>query len=1087
MMNDDPDLMNNDTIALEVFNPTTTTTIPITTTIQQHQQQHQQQHNALSPTKDKTHVRRNSGISVTDVHTIIANGQVVVGADVVQLLRSVSRPYAFPIYHDYINLSAARAFVKKKVFVIRTTGKNGRNAGDGIKGRDGLNGKRGIDGSAGLNGGPGFHGTHGEDGHNAGDGEIGEDARPIYVKLSGTRPENVQLEGSYNGILNLGLDPESILLLDARGGIGGDGGRGGAGGNGGNGGDGGCGGNGVRGSNGSTNQSGARGGNGGNAGCGGSGGSGGHGGDGGSPGFGGRGGEVVLQSSNPQLFILVEALVTGGSPGKPGIPGIGGQGGRGGYPGAPGRGGKGGSAGSRLGEQTPKPSRGLDGSEGFSGSPGFSGLDGKDGRSGKPLTENGENGSILYSVLDPRSGHIIESSTYKYNIKVLGFELFGVTDDGVFEPDEQVVLKDVVIMNDGGLTLPEGSYLKINETTTFQPAEPYIPIPSIKPGASVKLNNIYGYIGSAPNASRSEFYQSESTLSIHAELLGRHFDDSVYSRTVPIHFPVHVAKVNYPTQLAREQQGSFSVDFLNLSTLPYGNQSEYGSLEYRIIVDPRLKIVSEASQHVIEGSIDYLNPGNNYSHQFDAVMDSDTDYFERLDVRIELLLRGKLIEIQERQVRCCPTFIPMLDDDSSKEMFDVLFVTNRHITRLEYQLYERALRLLGLRFNVWDIEHYNGLSYEEKMNVRHSITWVNQFQGKLILMPMSQTDDEIWHISPQDIFSHFQSDLVHVASPDDGSDTTSSADSGIVLIGGNPSRMLSYLFSGCPETEIPKKDLIGTFLVKTPTNNHLEQYVEKYMSNIQNMHPSMHFKMAKQLFQPEKQALGKYCVGTATYQQLPLSAIDRLFVVEKSGDLYASIDSGYNYVISNKFYRDSNFVRMLSVIINALSIEQKMKLLQVQSAIDRTCEIIDSQNNVIGINDLILFGLYYDIKTELVYPDHENNTRFKKVVSILQDNITQYHHDPKIIYILWSVVCRISKETFWTGLNVFTKEGKKKRDFNTLKQQLKTILLEQMPHEKSVIQNEMNMAKRDIKNPPIPLIVVRPLVTKDQLQQFERA
>lgn len=118
------------------------------------------------------------------------------------------------------------------------------------------------------------------------------------------------------------LSKTGVILIDAhggRGGNGGDGGNGGCGGDGGNGGNGGNGGDGRKGM-----KPGLSGENGGRGGDGGAGMAGGPGNDGGSAGKGGNagsGGQVTIETTNPELLMLVEADTRAGTHGTAGRPG----------------------------------------------------------------------------------------------------------------------------------------------------------------------------------------------------------------------------------------------------------------------------------------------------------------------------------------------------------------------------------------------------------------------------------------------------------------------------------------------------------------------------------------------------------------------------------------------------------------------------------------------------------------------------------------------------------------------------------------------------------------------------------------------
>ena len=232
-----------------------------------------------------------------------------------------------------------RALTKPHGCVLYACGNNGRHGSPGQPGEIGYSGSNGGHGAEGGHGGPGGPGTVGKRGKDA------TEASDVNLNICGDAFK-LNVDGTRKFIAKLGgPKAEEVLFVNCRGGDGGHGGRGGDGGMGGKGRNGGNGAAGRRGHSSFTGRggSGGPGGNGGNGGNGGQGGPGGRGGDGGHA---GNGGICVIQTSIPQLLILVEADCTAGSKGIAGSGGNGGEGGEGGRGGKGGPGGPGGSGGS---------------------------------------------------------------------------------------------------------------------------------------------------------------------------------------------------------------------------------------------------------------------------------------------------------------------------------------------------------------------------------------------------------------------------------------------------------------------------------------------------------------------------------------------------------------------------------------------------------------------------------------------------------------------------------------------------------------------------------------------------------------------
>lgn len=59
-------------------------------------------------------------------------------------------------------------------------------------------------------------------------------------------------------------------------------------------------------------------------------------------------------------------------------------------------------------------------------------------------------------------GRPIESSGFIYHCSIVSCEIIGEIDDGIFEPGERITVRNIVVANSGGLTLPAGAELRFH-------------------------------------------------------------------------------------------------------------------------------------------------------------------------------------------------------------------------------------------------------------------------------------------------------------------------------------------------------------------------------------------------------------------------------------------------------------------------------------------------------------------------------------------------------------------------------------------------------------------------------------------------
>ena len=451
-----------------------------------------------------------------------------------------------------IESTSKRALSKPHGFILYACGVHGKHGAHGVTGYTGIEGIHGHNGlTSGSNGGPGGPGGVGGPGSDGARGVDGTNASDCILTLCGDADE-LHVSGTCNVVAKLGGNrAEEIFLVNCRGG---NGGRGGQGGDGGRGGMGGSGGHGARGYNTYWGNRGGPGGNGGSGGTGGPGGPGGRGGDGGHAGFGGM---CVFQTADPTLLMLVDADCMCGTND------VGGDGGSGGFGNIGGQGGDGGFGGSGKDFSV--------GHSGFRGSNGFSGPNGPSGQRG--TNGNPANGAILWVVSNSDGGVLYQAGT-RFEAEVTNLKVLSAIDDGIFEPNERILVSDVLVVNSGGLPLPDGvsTFMPSTKTIKFEPTCFNLPSEHLFPGQSFVIPiTYYGRIFDQPPPNVPGPFVSRAEFHSRAELLGRPFEKSFLHQRLVVQYPVNLAYLRCSENLGRGEVSVLEIGVQNISTMPYGN------------------------------------------------------------------------------------------------------------------------------------------------------------------------------------------------------------------------------------------------------------------------------------------------------------------------------------------------------------------------------------------------------------------------------------------------------------------------------------------------------------------------------------
>ena len=761
----------------------------------------------------------------------------------------------------------------------------------GKNGVDGLNGSPGLNGANGQR--SGISGGNGEDGGKGGNGKPGQNANrggDAVIILNGSADE-LDVTGNISLKVPLGSTrSEQVLLVDCHGGNGGQGGFAGKGG------DGGCGANGGNGSDGQKGrQRGEWGDNGQDGGDGGSGGYGGQGGDAADGGNAGDGGRCVIQAQDPRLFALVEADVM---PGNPGAGVKGGTGGKGGNAGSGGSGGQGGDGGPpKISSQSYSqstdtqyyyPPPGRHGRQGRQGKPGRSGISGLDSRPGV----KGRNGGMLWVIYGDNG--IISAAGSRYNATVESLNVVPMCDDGVLEPHERIYISSLQIHNDGGLDLPSGAFISFPSSEMIKFESCQIEIPEHAVPAGKKYTSPFKFFGrisdlAPPNAAGPQSFKVE--FSPRIELLGRPFHNS-YKKELVIQYPVQLGNLYSPKIMDQGEVAIFSVEIKNISNLPYGSNKESGGrVVLHLHFDSRIILLGYSETKEIspyEMSFDYSLADSTFVEihsvprrgkvivRFKVLLECNAEVFDQCHWQVDLHLRDKLIEYNQRMVTVIPTYkheaIPA----------DALFITDSAMTRQEFVIWSHIFESVGLTFDIWDKGRYNGLSIDSQTKQRHPNSWRGRYTGKLILYPHC-TDFKLF--IDTDIVQHFHG-AAFLEKP--LKELNSSMVVYIPLTRSGEIAALKHLAKVHPSVPIPDNSYKGKHMSKPSEHDNPPPYVNCEKKIIQKMEEKDLRQaplLVGRMTDIKSSGILTYSYGTIDVRQMPVLKSSKFLIVSDTEKL----------------------------------------------------------------------------------------------------------------------------------------------------------------------------------------------------------
>eukprot|EP01125_Pyxidicula_operculata_P015263 TRINITY_DN5167_c0_g1_i2.p1 TRINITY_DN5167_c0_g1~~TRINITY_DN5167_c0_g1_i2.p1 ORF type:complete len:1347 (+),score=382.77 TRINITY_DN5167_c0_g1_i2:178-4041(+) len=905
--------------------------------------------------------------------------------------------------------------VKSDLLKISTRGDDGFDGSHGHCGYNGMSG--GGYGSNGSNGGPGAPGQS---------GTRGADGRSVVLTMK-------LIEEDPNGGLVVALsDREPIsfpapitedtgIAIDTCGGKGGNGGRGG------DGGDGGCGGDGYPGTNGHT--AGIDGTNGTNGGPGGNGGNGGDGGNGGHGQDGGHAGNVEVSVSDPRLLVLLAERVRARG-GAAGTGGSGGSGGCGGHGGSGGRGGWGGSAGSRQvpyqesytvyenGQSTTKwrtayrteyGRRGMDGFSGSSGSSGYSGCRGANGQHGI----KGNDGIIKFNVVDAMTGVMKESSSEIYRISFVSFTLSdGVEElqDGIFEPGQQILISNIVVRNDGGLTIPFGVKLVLVPAYGIVPLDgEFIELPPLAPGMEALLEGkfIRGFIHQFSPPKKPGALSHIACLAMQAETLNRSVPYSNNVSDLTVRYPISVVSGLTIKSLGHNESGVISVTITNNSTIPYGVDSRTA---VTVVFRHDSSLSSNATPCTPDGRIvelvvpiENLLPGEHRSLTMPVTMMPFVTFFDRIKWRAEIQLRGNPIEYYENDIRCSCDWSQFHNPQAFASTKHLVVFAGHNFTMENFMGWSFVAAMLRLHLYVWDYDRYNGLSKNITTNVEHPLypnSWrpnpdITSKQSFKVFCLDPDNEPEMvkawWGLNCNDLINHFPYKKNSEFPPLFESLALSDlADNGLLFYGLDPIILRTGLGSvGKPVNYCKNKDLIFGTDKNDPKESDAMEKVKKIIEQVNKDDPLNAYEIGSMQLQIQKndpKSDKKWSYGDLIINQVNIPVMARMCCWKPINQIHGDAKR----LTSLEAEIDSPLFNILFHLSFAMSIKTKFELLALSSR-NLLLEPILIINPKLQMSflEVLSIGLYTDLLCDPSGSTKEYK-RLNELHAVINSNVDLY-------------------------------------------------------------------------------------------------
>jgi hypothetical protein len=466
---------------------------------------------------------------------------------------------------------------------------------------------------------------------------------------------------------------------------------------------------------------------------GGNGGKGGNGGSGGNAGLSGNI-DIYVKEADIDLLVAIESTnvdeARGGRGGAFGVGGTGGGGGRGGKTATK-------TITTRNGDGTTNYSYitipgGSPGTNGRSGNDGSTGLDGLNGRGGK----------VTYYIV-PEKGGNVEEFAKMFDLRLFSYADF-VSNTGIIEPGQQLVVRKITLSNAANMTTPKNridiTLQPSNMIETNDKDNIVMLSEIIKQNETLTLSeNIQFYfkIAKITIPEVGIVFQTDATIRLTATVcrlkkILPSFDP--IPKTIKIRYPLELSTCCGALCLSEGKRVPFTIKVRNVSLVALGSSSlnprririeisvpfgDYSLLNpyYHIEQDNKAKDVVFSLENPVVCDIQYLGAGEEYTLCGTLSIQNlpSERAYERFPLEVTLLLGdidnpmalSTMVTIQKELFSLQlaePLRLPMLPND-------LLLVCNHKTTKEEVAHWDSIANDLQLSLNIWNISLYYGFSY----------------------------------------------------------------------------------------------------------------------------------------------------------------------------------------------------------------------------------------------------------------------------------------------------------------------------------------------------------------------------------------
>ena len=583
-------------------------------------------------------------------------------------------------------------------------------------------------------------------------------------------------------------------------------------------------------------------------------------------------------------------------------------------------------------------------------------------------------------------GKVIEAGVVGYNLRLVSMEIIDSMNDGVFEPLEEIIITNVTLLNDGDMSVPNGSVFSLLGSLNITAIEPNgAVIPNLAPGAVMVLSQVFRMkLGDVPLPTEPGPLATKFNFNTDASLLKRQFLKSAVTFGVDIAWPIFIQSIASPTQMARKETRPFLVTISNKSLIPYAMSPETSAsivlnFESGLIPNDTRAIGAPGKPWLLEIPLAQIDPAGSVTVSVDVTCWDGSEFFDRTPWRADLILRGRLIEFSTQEVRTCPDWYENFADVPQ----DVIMFTADHITLRDYLAWKSICHTLKLGLWMWDSERYRGISQDASTGQPHGPqSWRGVAPGACIVFPSNPNGPQGMNFA--DIIAHFRKFPMSTGEISPGRYID---DAGFLFFGGEPAGIDKQLAWHGDPIDISDWNLKfeGKHLpIFKPDDKDITDKAVALTKKIGEKDPGYPYRLLAIEKEVDRESFLKYSYGTLIIKRVPFKKYSKFVYAPRM----ISSSIGTTDLSSSSVPLLSPYGQCMALLISVLPADRKLLALSSEthpisfSALEGTKHPL-----TLWPTDLVKVLLYRDLRSDLEHDEKDYPHALALMQSVLANPV----------------------------------------------------------------------------------------------------